>query len=214
MSGRGWSPRRRAALSRSCFRRSDPASSCSARFLGIGLVGLIQLSIIGGCGLALTVPTHVLTLPVAAVGAVLAGLMWFVLGFILYALMIAAASSLVSRVEEVQTAVLPVTMLLILSWLLAYVVAIPAISAAQGATVPAGLNTVSTVFSLLPPFTPILMAIRMAAGTVPLWEVLLALALMLGSIAGVTWLGARVYGNSVLRFGARIRLSDARRRAP
>jgi ABC-2 type transport system permease protein len=63
--------------------------------------------------------------------------MWFVLGFILYALMIAAASSLVSRVEEVQTAVLPVTMLLILSWLLAYVVAIPAISAAQGATVPA-----------------------------------------------------------------------------
>jgi ABC-2 type transport system permease protein len=83
------------------------------------------------------VPTHVLTLPVAAVGAVLAGLMWFVLGFILYALMIAAASSLVSRVEEVQTAVLPVTMLLILSWLLAYVVAIPAISAAQGATVPA-----------------------------------------------------------------------------
>lgn len=137
MSGRGWSPRRRAALPRSCFRRSDPASSCSARFLGIGLVGLIQLSIIGRCGLALTVPTHVLTLPVAAVGAVLAGLMWFVLGFILYALMIAAASSLVSRVEEVQTAVLPVTMLLILSWLLAYVVAIPAISAAQGATVPA-----------------------------------------------------------------------------
>lgn len=76
------------------------------------------------------------------------------------------------------------------------------------------MNTVSTVFSLLPPFTPILMAIRMAAGTVPLWEVLLALALMLGSIAGVTWLGVRVYDNSVLRVGARIRLSDALRRAP
>jgi hypothetical protein len=36
---------------------------------------------------------------------------------------------------------------------------------------------------------------------------------VLASIAGVAWVGARVYANSVLRFGARIRLVDALRRA-
>jgi ABC-2 type transport system permease protein len=57
------------------------------------------------------------------------------------------------------------------------------------------------------------MSIRMAAGGVPLWEVLLSVALVLASIAGVAWVGARVYTNSVLRFGARIRLVDALSRA-
>jgi ABC-2 type transport system permease protein len=127
--------------------------------------------------------------------------------------MIAATSSLVSRVEEVSSAMLPVTMLLVIAWVLAYLVAIPAISAATGTAVPPGLATFTAVVSLVPPFTPVLMSIRMAAGGVPLWEVLLSVALVLASIAGVAWVGARVYANSVLRFGARIRLVDALRRA-
>ena len=185
------------------------------KVIGIGLVGLIQLGIIAVCGLLLTVPTGVLTLPGAAVGAVAIGVMWFVLGFILYALMLAATASLVSRVEEVSSATVPVTMLMVVTWLLAYVVAIPAISAVTGGgAVPSGLATLNTVISLIPPFTPVLMSIRMAAGGVPLWQGLLSVVLVLASIAGVTWLGARIYANSVLRFGARIKLSDALRRSP
>jgi ABC-2 type transport system permease protein len=183
------------------------------KVIGIGLVGLIQLGIIAVCGLLLTVPTGVLTLPGAAVGAVALGVMWFALGFILYALMLAATASLVSRVEEVSSATVPVTMLLVVTWLLAYVVAIPAISAAQGTAVPSGLATLTTIFSLIPPFTPVLMSIRMAAGGVPLWEGLLSVVLVLASIAAVTWVGARIYANSVLRFGARIRLWEALRRS-
>jgi ABC-2 type transport system permease protein len=57
------------------------------------------------------------------------------------------------------------------------------------------------------------MSIRMAAGGVPLWEGLLSVAVVVASIGGVTWVGARVYANSVLRFGARIHLSDALRRS-
>jgi ABC-2 type transport system permease protein len=57
------------------------------------------------------------------------------------------------------------------------------------------------------------MSIRMAAGEVPLWEGLLAIVLVLASIVGVTWLGARIYATSILRFGARIKLSDALRRS-
>jgi ABC-2 type transport system permease protein len=192
-----------------------PGQLLLGKVIGIGLVGLIQLGIIAACGLLFTVPTGVLTLPAAAVGAVLLGVMWFALGFVLYALMIAATASLVSRVEEVSSATVPVSMLLVVTWLLAYVVAIPAIDAVTGGgTVPPGLATLTTVLSLIPPFTPVLMSIRMAAGEVPLWEGLLAIVLVLASIAGVTWLGARIYANSILRFGARIKLSDALRRSP
>jgi ABC-2 type transport system permease protein len=192
-----------------------PGQLLLGKVIGIGLVGLIQLGIIAACGLLFTVPTGVLTLPAAAVGAVLLGVMWFALGFVLYALMIAATASLVSRVEEVSSATVPVSMLLVVTWLLAYVVAIPAINAVTGGgIVPPGLATLTTVLSLIPPFTPVLMSIRMAAGGVPLWEGLLAIVLVLASIAGVTWLGARIYANSILRFGARIKLTDALRRSP
>ncbi|MGO8686835.1 MAG: ABC transporter permease [Candidatus Dormibacteria bacterium] len=184
------------------------------KVIGIGLVGLIQLGIIAVCGLLFTVPTGVLSLPGAAVGAVAVGVMWFVLGFILYALMLAATASLVSRVEEVSSATVPVTMLLVVTWLLAYVVAIPAIDAVTGGgAVPSGLATLNAVLSLVPPFTPVLMSIRMAAGGVPLWQGLLAVVLVLASIGGMSWLGARIYANSVLRFGARIHLTDALRRS-
>jgi ABC-2 type transport system permease protein len=191
-----------------------PGQLLLGKVIGIGLVGLIQLGIIAVCGLLFTVPTGVLALPGAAIGAVAIGVMWFVLGFILYALMLAATASLVSRVEEVSAATLPVTMLLVVTWLLAYVVAIPAIDAVTGGgTAPHGLVTLTTILSLIPPFTPVLMSIRMAAGGVPLWQGLLAVALVLATIAGMTWLGARIYANSVLRFGARTKLSAALRRA-
>jgi ABC-2 type transport system permease protein len=191
-----------------------PGQLLLGKVIGIGVVGLIQLGIIAICGLLLTVPTGVLALPTAAVGAVAVGVMWFVLGFILYALMLAATASLVSRVEEVSSATVPVTMLLVVTWLLAYVVAIPAIDAVSGGgAAPQGLTTLTTVFSLIPPFTPVLMSIRMAAGEAPLWQGLLAIVLVLASIAGMTWLGARIYANSVLRFGARIRISDALRQS-
>ena len=191
-----------------------PGQLLLGKVVGIGLVGLIQLGIIALCGLLFTVPTGVLALPGAAIGAVAIGVMWFVLGFILYALMLAATASLVSRVEEVSSATVPVSMLLVVTWLLAYVVAIPAIDAVTGGgAVSPGLETLTTVISLIPPFTPVLMSIRMAAGEVPLWQGLLSVVLVLASIVGVTWLGARIYANSILRFGARIKLTDALRRS-
>lgn len=191
-----------------------PGQLLLGKVLGVGLTGLLQFLIIAGCGLAFTVPTHILALPGAAVGSVLGGVLWFVLGFLLYALLLATSASLVSRVEDVQATSIPVTMILVLAWLLAYVLFIPQISAAtQGTVVPAGVENLGTIASLIPFFSPVLMPIRIAAGDVPLWQGVLAVALTVASIAGVTWLGARVYANSVLRFGARVRFRDALRRA-
>ena len=65
------------------------------------------------------------------------------------------------------------------------------------------------VCSLLPPFTPILMAVRMAASDVPFWQVSLAAALTVASIVGLTWLAGRMYSNAALHLGTRVRFMDA-----
>jgi ABC-2 type transport system permease protein len=65
------------------------------------------------------------------------------------------------------------------------------------------------VCSLLPPFAPILMAVRMADTDVPLWQPVLAAALIVASIVGLTWLAGRVYTNAALRLGTRVRFMDA-----
>lgn len=56
----------------------------------------------------------------------------------------------------------------------------------------------------MPPFAPILMAVRISGGDVPTWQVGLALALTVAAIVGLTWLAGRVYANSAMRIGARV----------
>jgi ABC-2 type transport system permease protein len=70
----------------------------------------------------------------------------------------------------------------------------------------------STILSLLPPFAPVLMPFRMATGTVPGGEVLLAAVLVRATALALTWVAGRIYANPVWRIGARVRLLDALRR--
>jgi len=77
------------------------------------------------------------------------------------------------------------------------------------AALPNPTGPLATVCSLLPPFAPILMAVRMAATDVPFWQIGLAATLTLASIVGLTWLAGRVYSNAALRLGTRVRFMDA-----
>jgi ABC-2 type transport system permease protein len=69
----------------------------------------------------------------------------------------------------------------------------------------------STVLSILPPFAPILMPVRMASGDALAWQVGIALVLTVMSTLGLTWVAGRIYTNSVLRLGTRVRFLDALR---
>jgi ABC-2 type transport system permease protein len=170
------------------------------KVVGLGLVGLLQLVVIGAAGLALATFSGVLDIAGVAGGALATGLLWYLLGFFLYATVFAAAASLVSRQEEVQSVLTPISTVIVV----AFVLGINLLLAD-----PTG--TAVTVLSLLPPFAPILMPGRMALGLAPTWQVLLAVVLALLAIAAITWLGGRVYANAVLRTGARVRLRDALR---
>jgi ABC-2 type transport system permease protein len=171
------------------------------KVLGIGLVGLVQLLILSAAALIAVSRTQVINVPDVGVVAVAGGLLWFVLGFVFFALVFAAAASLVSRQEELGAVTTPATMIILGTYLAFFwVVANPD-------------NPIAIGLSIIPPFAPVLMPARMATGDAQVWQVAVAVVLTLGAIAGLNVLAARIYSNSVLRIGSRVKLLEAWRGA-
>ncbi|MGH3914027.1 MAG: ABC transporter permease [Pseudonocardiaceae bacterium] len=164
---------------------------------GVGAAGLLQFAVLAAVGVVGARVSGALTLPSATPVAVLAGVVCFVLGFFLYAILFAAAGSLVSRTEELQAVTTPITLLIV----------IPFIAGFQVADNPTG--TLVTVLSLVPFFAPILMPILISLGAAAGWQIALAAGLTVATIAALAAVGGRIYGNSVLRTGGRVRLREA-----
>jgi ABC-2 type transport system permease protein len=177
-----------------------PGQLLFGRLIGLGTVGLAQLLIIGVVGVSLSLATGALTQPSLAWGAVGAAVLWYLLGFLLYATAFAAAGSLVSRPERLPAVTAPPALAL-------------GIGLAAGIVVlaqdPTGVA--ATVLSVLPPFAPMIMSGRMALGAASGWQVLLAALLTLAAVVVVAWLAERVHRHSILRTDGRIRLRDAMR---
>ncbi|GAB3493758.1 ABC transporter permease [Amycolatopsis cihanbeyliensis] len=167
------------------------------KVIGLGLVGLVQLAILGGVGLVMATSTGVLTVSGVATTTLLWGLLWYLLGFFLYATVFAAAGSLVSRQEDMQSVLTPITLVLIIGFITGFTV------------VEEPASTAATVLSLLPPLSPILMPTRIAAGSAGPMEIVAALVLTLAAIALLTWLGGKIYQTAILRTGSRMKLKDA-----
>ncbi|HEY8815852.1 MAG TPA: ABC transporter permease [Candidatus Dormibacteraeota bacterium] len=162
------------------------------KVVGIGLLGMVQLVLVAAVALIAAAKTQVISVPSVEIVSVLGGLLWFALGFVFFALIFAAGGSMVSRQEDLGAVVAPISMLLVGTYLAYFwVLANPT-------------SPVAVALSLLPPFAPILMPARMAAGDAVPWQVLAAVALMVAAIFGMNWLAARIYVNSVLRLGARV----------
>lgn len=174
-----------------------PRQLLLGKVVGIGLVGLVQLAILGVVAIVVVTRTQAISIPSVTVEAVAGGLLWFILGFILYALMFAAAASLVSRQEDLGAVTTPITLLIVGSYL---------------AFFWAGANPdapVAVALSVIPPVAPVIMASRIATGDAQLWQVALAIVLTLLEIAALNGLAARIYQNSVLRVGSRVSLLEA-----
>ncbi len=170
------------------------------KVIGLGLVGLTQLVILAAAGLVAATATGVLSLTGFATGALLWGLLWYLLGFLFYATIYGALGSLVSRQEDTQSVVGPINIVLIIGFVSGFNLLLQD---------PSG--TATKVVSLIPLLSPILMPARIATGAATGWEIGLSLGLTVALVALLTWLGGKIYGNSVLRIGSRIKLSEALR---
>lgn len=155
---------------------------------GLGVAGVVHLAVIGVVGAAFALLTGVVSVPGSVFGALGAGLLWFVLGFALYGTAAATGAARWTR---------PVEQRRLLAVLFATLVVVFVVGAALLAADPTG--SVTSVLSVLPPFSPVLMLGRMAAGVTPAWQALLAVGLALVCAAALAWLGGRVYTKSLSR---------------
>jgi len=117
---------------------------------------------------------------------------FFLLGFILYATLYAAAGSMVSRIEDVQQAVGPLIFLAMAGYFAAF----------------AGLNDPNAdwvrLLSLVPFFSPYLMPARMLLSSPAPAEILGAIALLAVTVVGAMWIASRIYSAGVLLYGQRV----------
>ena len=174
-----------------------PTDLLTGKILGLGALGLAQIllmAVIATAGLLLTDVLEISAAAWTGLGLVIA---WYVLGFLLYATLFAMAGSVVSRVEDMQSAVMPVIIVLVL--------------ALFGAQLALGdpTSTLATVVGLFPLTAPIVQPILYAVGASTWLETLLAIALALAAMAVMIPVAARIYGGGVLRTRGRVSYRQA-----
>jgi ABC-2 type transport system permease protein len=177
--------------------RVPPASLLGGKIAGIGLAALAQFLAVAAAAMATLLLTRPSGLPPGTYTAIPALVVWFVLGFAFYSMLYGSLGSLASRAEDAQAAAAPVIALIAGI----YVLAIMAMANPGAGWV--------TIVSMLPPTAPIIMPLRAALVTVPAWQMVAAIALMLTAIYLLFRAGGRLYQNAVLRTGARLRLREA-----
>jgi ABC-2 type transport system permease protein len=90
-----------------------PSQLLRGKILGIGLLGLCQLLVIAASAIAVAMATGVLRFPAGAAVAAVYVVVWFLLGFAFYASLFAVAGSVVSRQEDLQSTITPLSLLIV-----------------------------------------------------------------------------------------------------
>ena len=174
----------------------------TGKIVGIGLLGLAQLAVIGSFAVVLGLLTDAIDLPGSAVGAALLVLVFFVIGFAFYASLFAAAGALVSRMEELQNILVPINLVILVS----FIVSIGALQDPDGSVV--------RVASILPTSSALAMPVRIVLGAASGWEIVASVGASLVATALLVPAAGRLYSGAVLRSGARVKLREAWRAAP
>ena len=184
---------------------ATPLQLMVGKIVGIGAAGLTQMA----CLVAVGIGALLLQSPIqAALFGTSAGglsqyltsvsvpfyllfLVYFLLGFFLYATIYAGLGSMVKRQDEVQNAIMLPVLLLTSGYVLIFF------------AVQSPDATWVKVLSFIPFWTPTLMLVRIAAGTVYWWDIAVSMVLMLVTICACAWFSVRIYRFGVLMYGQR-----------
>ncbi|HKT13467.1 MAG TPA: ABC transporter permease [Terriglobia bacterium] len=124
---------------------------------------------------------------------------FFLAGYFLYSALYAAAGAIVSTDEEARQVQMPLTLMILCSFMLFNVI----------------LNnpnsTLSIILSMTPFLSPILMTLRVAMETPPLWQIVLALAFSIATTIYVVRISAKIYRVGILMYGKRPSIKEMRR---
>lgn len=185
---------------------AKPTSMMFGKVLASCIAGLVQLVAVFGSALVLynfnksywgdnAIVDSIFNIPPELFAYML---IFFILGFLIYAFMYGAVGSTASKLEDINTSVMPITMLFIIAFFVVM------FSMASGNVD----NTLMTVCSYIPFTSPMAMFTRICMSTVPLYEILISIAILICSTVGVGFLSAKIYRVGVLMYGTTPKISN------
>lgn len=185
-----------------------PIQQMFAKILAVGLLGLTQLALMLGVAY-LSIKQNIDTLKggffdVFGFGdvplqTIIYAVLFFLLGYFLYATLAAFLGSLVTRIEDVNQMIAPMTYLLVA----AFLIAMFGLSNPEAAFI--------TVISYIPFFTPMLMFMRVGMLNLPIWEPILGVVILIITIVILAVFGAKVYKGGVLLYGKSTSFKDIKK---
>lgn len=118
-------------------------------------------------------------------------LVFFILGFLIYAFLYGAIGSTASKLEDINTSVMPLTFLFVIAFI------VVVFSMSSGSVD----NTAMLICSYVPFTSPMAMFTRIAMSTVAWYEIVMSIAILIASVIGVGVLSAKIYRVGVLLYG-------------
>lgn len=177
------------------------------KILGAGCAGLIQLVVIFGSAFVLfninkgswadnQIINSIFNMPISIVLYII---LFFVLGFFIYAFLYGAVGSLVSKVEDLNTAATPITFLFIIAFMIVM------FSLGSG-----DVDSPLIIAASYIPFTsPMAMFVRITMGDIAAIEIITSVAILIASTFGIGLLSAKIYRLGILMYGKPVNLISA-----
>ena len=177
---------------------AKPTSMMFGKVLASCIAGFSQLVLIFGTAILLyNVNKDALSNPLVAsifdipIELFIYLIVFFVLGFLIYAFMFGAIGSTASKLEDINTSVMPITFLFIIAFMVVM------FSMSSGSVD----NTAMLVCSYIPFTSPMAMFTRICMSTVAWYEIAISIAILIGSTIGIGVLSAKIYRVGVLLYG-------------
>ena len=123
-------------------------------------------------------------------------IIYFLLGYLLYSSIAAALGAMTNSEQELQQ----------LNMFLVMPLAVCMFSLGAVITNPSG--PISTVLSLIPFCTPLVMYLRISLAMPPVWQIVLSIVLMVVTIYAILWVASRIYRVGILMYGKKPNLPE------
>ncbi len=178
---------------------AKPSSMMFGKVIASCIAGFVQLALVFGTAMvcfnlnkshwgADSLGAGLFDMPLYLLGYML---VFFVLGFLVYAFMYAAVASTASKLEDINTSTMPITLLFVI----AFMIIIVALADNEMDTM------LMKVCSFIPFTSPMAMFSRICMSTVPWYEIGISIVILMGSVVGIGVLSAKIYRMGVLMYG-------------
>ena len=182
---------------------TTPKTIVLGKTIGIGIVGMIQIILIVGTALICAnvfldpeMVAQVLDMSKVTPMLGILSLIYFILGYAVYALLYALTGSTVSKPEDVQSANSPVAILAVVGFYLSYF------------TMMNPTSDLNVLASILPISSPFCMPFRILMGVATGQEIAISLIVLLVTILLVAHIAIKIYSSAILNYGTKINFKD------